>query len=202
MKTALFYEANKPFKLEERPIPEISNTEVLIRVRRCNICHTDIAIWKGSYPPRKKPPIILGHEIAGEVVEVGKEVKAFKRGDRVAVSPLISCGKCFYCRSGMDNLCDNSKTLGIDVDGGFREFINLPVENIFKFSSSVSYREAAFLEPLSVCYNAINKARIQSGDLVTLVGIGCLGIISLQILTRLKRVDVIAVDIDLSLIHI
>ena len=196
MKGAIFYMPNKPLKLENLPLPEITDSEILVKVKRCNICHTDVAIWRGEYSPRKRPPIILGHEIVGEVEEIGEKVRGFRKGDRIAISPLISCGKCFYCKMGKDNLCDFLKTIGIDTDGGFREFINLPSENAFKIPGQVSYEEAALLEPLSICHNAIEKAEIESENFVVLIGIGGLGMISLQILSRLKKANVIAVDVN------
>jgi 2-desacetyl-2-hydroxyethyl bacteriochlorophyllide A dehydrogenase len=164
-------------------------------VRRCNICHTDVAIQSGRYPPRKPLPLVLGHEISGEVIEVG-EATGIKRGDRVSISPIISCGHCFYCLSGNDNLCDHIKTLGIDMDGGFAEIISVPERNVFVLPDTIDLSEGSLIEPLSVCYRAVKVADVQIGDYVALFGCGTLGLIILQLLVNLRGANVIAIDID------
>ncbi|MGB9591702.1 MAG: alcohol dehydrogenase catalytic domain-containing protein, partial [Candidatus Kryptoniota bacterium] len=108
MKAIRYYGPNKPLKIEDVEVPKIVDDEVLVKVKAAGICHTDLHFLDGTLVPWKGSlPITLGHEIAGEIEEVGKKVKKFKKGDRVVVNNNKSCGKCEYCRAGMENLCDN-----------------------------------------------------------------------------------------------
>ncbi|MEM2110940.1 MAG: alcohol dehydrogenase catalytic domain-containing protein [Candidatus Bathyarchaeia archaeon] len=195
MKAAIFYEANKPLKVEDVQAPRINPSDVLVKIKKCGICHTDIAIWSGTFPPRKGPPLILGHEISGEIVNVGENVKNFNVGDRIAVDSFISCSKCFYCLTGNDNLCERGKRIGIDVDGGFAEFISIPEENAIKLPDEITFSEAALLEPMSICYRAVKVANVQIEDVVALFGLGGLGLITLQLLAKLRGAKVIAIDV-------
>lgn len=194
MLAALFQKANMPLEIKEVGRPTCSSSEVLVKIENCGICHTDISIYSGRYPARKASPLILGHEIAGKVEEIGGEVKNLEKGDRVSVSPLITCGECFYCSRGLSNLCCNAKNLGIDVDGGFAEYISVPKENIFELPSQVSLKEGSLMEPTSVCLRAVQKLQTENGDNVALFGVGGLGSIILQLLVNIYGVRVIAID--------
>lgn len=197
MKAAMFYNPNEPLIIEDIMDPKIDSTEVLVAVKVCGICHTDVAIIKGIYPPRKKPPLILGHEIAGEVVEVGSEVKKFRVGDRVVVQSSISCGNCYFCLIGRDNICNKVKAIGIDLNGGYAEYISVPERNLFKLPKKISYEEGAIIsDALSTPYHAVSVAKLKMGATVVIYGAGGLGLNAVQIATKLRGANVIAVDID------
>jgi len=197
MRAAVFHGPNKPLIIEDVKTPKVDSTEVLVAVKICGICHTDLAIMEGVYPPRKGPPIILGHEIAGEVVETGVEVKKIKKGDRVVVQSCISCGSCCYCLKGRDNICENVKTIGIDRDGGYAEYVNVPERNLFKLPEEISYEEGVVIsDALSTAYHAVRIAKVEMGESVAIYGIGGLGINAVQIAAKLRGAKVIAVDID------
>jgi threonine 3-dehydrogenase len=115
-------------------IPEIGKNDVLIKVRACSICGSDVHIydWDSPFSERIKPPRTIGHEIAGDVVEIGKNVTSVQVGDYVSAESHIACGKCPQCRNGRPHICDNMKILGIDVDGGFAEYVSIPERNAWK----------------------------------------------------------------------
>ncbi len=199
MKAAVFYSPNKSLVIEDVEEPKIDSKDVLIAVKICGICHTDIAIIKGIYPSRKKPPFILGHEIAGEVVKVGSKVKKFKSGDRVVVQSSISCGSCYLCLIGRDNICNKVKTIGIDLNGGYAEYISVPERNLFKLPKEISYEEGAVIsDALSTSYHAISTAQLEMNETVVIFGMGGLGLNAVQVAAKLRGVKVIAVDIDNS----
>jgi 2-desacetyl-2-hydroxyethyl bacteriochlorophyllide A dehydrogenase len=196
MKAAIFYSPDRPLNIEEVEKPKIAPTEVLVAVKVCGICHTDVAMIRGIYPPRKKPPFILGHEISGEVVEVGSEVKRIKIGDRVVVQASISCGNCYFCLIGRDNICAETETIGIDRDGGYAEYVSVPERNVFKLPQQISYEEGAVIsDALSTPYHAIETAQLEMNDTVVIFGMGGLGLNAVQVATKLRGANVIAVDI-------
>lgn len=197
MRAAVFYTPNKPLSIEDVNEPKIDSTDAIVAVKICGICHTDIAIMKGIYPPRKKPPLILGHEIAGEVVEIGPEVKRLRKGHRVTVQSSISCGRCYFCLSGRDNICNNVKIIGIDVNGGYAEYVSVPERNLFRLPEEISYREGAVIsDALSTPYHAVRTAQVEMGESIVIYGVGGLGINAVQIAAKLRGAKVIAVDID------
>jgi len=197
MKAAIFYSPNRALSIEEVAKPKIAPTEVLVAVKVCGICHTDVAMIRGIYPPRKKPPFILGHEIAGEVVEVGSEVKRIKVGDRIVVQSSISCGECSFCLVGRDNICAKAETIGIDRNGGYAEYVSVPERNVFKLPEEISYEEGAVIsDALSTPYHAVETAQLEMNDTVVIFGMGGLGLNAVQVATKLRGAKVIAVDID------
>jgi len=190
LKAALLYGPGD-FRIEEIPKHHVEGDEVLIRVKACGVCPGDLRPYlgiKSLWPP--KYPLLLGHEVAGVVEEVGESVKWVNVGDRVAVDMIIRCGKCHYCLIGKDNLCERR---GAFI-GGFAEYTKAPERNVFKIPSSLSFEEATLAEPLACCINSIEKLDVHYGDNVVIIGAGPLGLLHLQLL-KLKGANVIVSEI-------
>lgn len=179
-------------KLEVRDVEEPSikeEMEVKIKVGACAICATDIKVYRFGHR-LIKPPRIVGHELSGEVVEVGKGVKGISVGDRVAVAPAVPCGECYYCRRGMQNMCDDLTAIGYLYDGGFAEYMIVPSRAVMngcvnKIHPWVSYEEAAIAEPLACVINAQEISGVGLGHTVVVLGAGPLGCLHIQ-LARIK----------------
>jgi 2-desacetyl-2-hydroxyethyl bacteriochlorophyllide A dehydrogenase len=193
MKAMRFYEAGKPLKLEDLPKPTISSNEVLINVKAVGICGSDIHIIHGE--TSTPTPIILGHEIAGVISEVGNNVKTFNVGDRVCVDSIIFCGNCVNCMSGRDNICRKWALYGIHTDGGMAEYVKVREINCIKLPENVSFEEGAIAtDAIATPYHAIKRAKISVSDFVVIYGCGGLGIHAVQ-LANLCGAKVVAVDV-------
>ena len=185
----------EPLKAEvvDVEVPKILPTEVLVKVKACGICGTDIHIYKGEHLARY--PIIPGHEISGEVVAVGEKVNNFEVGDRVAINPNIYCGKCYYCRRGDVHFCEKWIAIGVGRAGGFAEYVRVPESNIHKVPEELSFEEAALTEPVACCLRGQDLIDIKLGDSVLIYGLGPIGLIHLQ-LAKLRGASlVIGVEI-------
>jgi len=178
MKAVLF---EKPHHLTvtRKPLRGIRNDELMIDVAACGVCGTDLHIVDGS--SRSSPPVILGHEYAGTITDVGPAVHGYSVGEAVAVDPNISCGSCFYCRRGEVHLCENLRALGVDVDGGMAESCIVPAGQVYRLPKSLPLEKAVFVEPLSCVVHGIDRARIRSGDNVVVLGGGTVGLLVLQL---------------------
>src|SRR6202050_1970689 len=185
--------------VESVPIPEISEGELLFRVAACGICGTDI---KKIHHGFVKPPQILGHELAGTVVEVGRGVKKFKAGGRVGSFHHIACGACCYCEDTLFSQCAGYKktgrTAGFDPNGGgFAEYVRampwIVERGIIALPGDVSFAEATFVEPVNTCLKAVRKARIAAGEQVLVIGQGPIGML-LMILAQYEGAEVYASD--------
>ncbi|MCD6156342.1 MAG: alcohol dehydrogenase catalytic domain-containing protein [Candidatus Atribacteria bacterium] len=189
MKAWVFYEPNR-MELEEVPVPKPAPDEVLIRVRCCGICGSDVAYFYGMSPletPTGKGPLILGHEFSGEVVEVGDiptQKDLFKPGDKVTANPVQYCNACEVCYKGFVNLCENKKVLGVSTNGGFAEFVVSNYNHVYKLPESVSFEAGAFVEPLANAVYGIKNLEIGLGDDVVVFGPGPIG---LSIVALAKR---------------
>jgi len=189
MKAQVFYEAEK-MTLEERPVPEPADTDVLVKVRNVGICGSDISYYYGLSPvdtPTGKGPIILGHEFTGDVVEVGSipaSLGLFNKGDRVVVNPVQHCNACYACAAGETHNCANLNVPGVSADGGFAEFCRSHYTGLFKLPESVSYAAGAFIEPLACAVNAMRKLQIDLGQLVLIFGPGPMGQMMIQMARR------------------
>jgi len=185
MKAAIF-EPDKGIKVAERAKPEVGEGEVRVRVGRCGVCMTDVHITKGGFSVSE--PVVLGHEFSGVVDELGPGVDWLDTGDRVAANPIISCGRCSYCRDGRTNFCKNAIVLGGAgdniIDGGFQEYSVVPHKNLGKFDKSTSFEEAAFAEPLACAIRGVKRLKVNVSDEVLLIGAGPMGLLLLQLLTR------------------
>lgn len=178
MKAAQF---NKPHDLQvvDRPLRALSSDEVLVQIAACGVCGTDVHIFAGEAHAR--PPVILGHEFAGTIIEAGNQVRELRSGDHVAVDPNIACGGCYYCRRGQVNFCENLRALGVDIDGGFAEFAIAPAKQCYKLPEDFPLELGAFAEPLSCCLRGLERAAIQPGQSVAIVGAGNIGLLMLQL---------------------
>lgn len=165
--------------LVERQMPAVGSKDVLIKVMACGICGTDIHILKGE--SMSTPPVVLGHEFAGEVVGIGEQVTTVGVGDRVCIDPNVFCGTCYYCRNGKEHLCENLKAIGVDVDGGFAQYCAVPHTHVYRLPDNVSYREGAMVEPVACCLRGIDRAGIRPGDEVAVLGGGPIGLILAQL---------------------
>jgi len=180
MKAAVFY-GTGDLRIEERAVPQVGPGQVLVRVAACGICGTDRHIYHGEFAT--EPPVIIGHEFAGQVIEVGTGVDELAPGDNVAIDPNIPCGICRPCRRGKIHLCENLRAIGVSQDGGFADLCLLPRAQCYNLPASVSPLAGAMTEPLSCCVRGIDQAGIQVGDTVAVIGGGAIG----QMLAQLAR---------------
>ncbi|MFH1073785.1 MAG: zinc-dependent alcohol dehydrogenase family protein [Candidatus Firestonebacteria bacterium] len=178
MKYALLHGV-EDLRIEEKPLPEIEDNKVLIKVKACGLCGTDMRAYSGKYPVEF--PYSPGHEYSGIVADTGKSVKHVKKGDRVAINPNHNCGYCYFCCRGLPHLCENLKSLKVKSNGGFAEYC-LVIENIIhKIPDSVSFKAATLIEPLSCSLHALDEAGIKNGDTVVIIGGGTMGLLNLML---------------------
>jgi len=173
-------------KIENIDIPSCNHADILIKVESCAICKTDVKMFHAGHRDLKLPRV-LGHEVAGTIVEAGKEVaEEFKVGDRVQVAPGLPCGSCPFCITGIPNMCDKMKIIGFHRDGGFAEYMLVPangVQNgcVNKLLPSLSFEEASLAEPIACCINALELCRVEPGDVVAIFGAGPIGHLCAQL---------------------
>lgn len=185
MKAQVFYEKEN-MKLEEVEIPEVTDIDVLVKVKNVGICGSDISYYFGLSPvgtETGKGPIILGHEFTGEVVEVGRvpeKLGLFSKGDRVVVNPVQHCNACYSCAQGKTNVCTNLNVPGVTVDGGFAQYSVSRYTGLFKLPDDVSYAAGAFTEPLACVVYAMKKLQIEPGHFVAIFGPGPMGQMMIQ----------------------
>ncbi|PKM51630.1 MAG: alcohol dehydrogenase [Firmicutes bacterium HGW-Firmicutes-7] len=178
MKAAFVVEKEK-VEIRDIEIPKIKNDEVLIKVKTVGVCGSDLHLFKGTHPFRK-PPAILGHEVAGDIIEVGSNVKNLKIGDKVTVEPHIGCGECEFCKQDLINLCISKKTPGTPSwNGTFAEYFNAPEKVVHKINDKISYEMATLVEPLAVAVHAINRITVKEKDTLVILGSGTIGLLTL-----------------------
>ncbi len=175
-------------------LKEPGNNEVLIKVRACGICGTDIHMFKGDVKLAEYP-IVPGHEFSGEVISVGNNVKDFSEGDRVAVDPNIACGGCYYCKMGMPNFCENWRAIGIHLQGACAEYVLVPQSNVYKMPENLSFEEAAFTEPVSCCVHGQDLLNLKGGESIAIFGLGPIGLIHAQLAKGKGASNIIGVDV-------
>ena len=191
MKSAVFY-GEHDIRIEERKMPEIGDNDVLIRVKVCGICGTDVHIFEGDPGAAEvTPPTILGHEFSGEVEAVGRLVTRFQKGDRVCVDPNCYCGKCDFCRDGIAHYCTDMKGYGTTVNGGFAEYCAVDQRQVYRLGEHTTFEQGAMTEPVACCLHGIDMCEIEPGHRVVIIGGGMIGLIMLQ-LARLKGAAMIA----------
>lgn len=184
MKAAVL-EGTKQMKVMEWSYQSPSAKEVSVKVKSCGICGTDQHIYHGHPGSADvQPPIVLGHELAGEIVEVGAEVSSFKKGDRVSIDPNIYCGTCEYCRSNRAHLCSHLQAVGVTRDGGMGEFCVVPEANCYKIPDQMSFEEAALVEPLGCVLHGFKKVQLSSLSKVLIIGGGFIGQLFLQLVKQ------------------
>lgn len=173
-------------------MPHAGPGEVIVKNMVCGVCGTDVHIKNGEPGSADvNPPVVLGHEYSGEVVEVGEGVASLKPGDHVTVDPNIYCGKCEHCRNGKKQLCESMQAVGVTRDGGFAEYSVVPEAQAFKLAESVSWEAGAMAEPLACCLHGIDLAGIKPGQTVCVIGGGAIGLIMLQLAKRSGAANVI-----------
>lgn len=193
MKVAVYY-SNSDVRIEERPVPSIGNGEILVRMMASGICGTDVMEWYRQ----QKAPRVLGHEMAGEIAEIGRNVADFKIGDRVFVSHHVPCYACAYCAAGNFTACDFLHN-GNYEPGGFSEYIRVPKQNVksgtLLLPHTMTYEEAAMIEPLACAVLGHNKLGVNKGQTVLVLGSGISGLLHIR-MAKLKGAKVIATDIN------
>jgi L-iditol 2-dehydrogenase len=194
MRVAMWY-SNRDVRVEERPIPRIGPGELLVRVEACGICGSDVMEWYRL----DRAPLVLGHEIGGQVVAAGEGVARYKEGDRVTAAHHVPCNTCHYCLSGHHTVCDTLRRTNFDP-GGLAEYVRLPAINVdrgvFLLPDEVSYQEATLVEPLACVVRAQRVAKVQLGQSLLVIGSGIAGLLHIQ-LARISGVGrIIAIDIN------
>lgn len=205
MKAALWY-ARNDIRVETFPDPTPGPEDVILKVEYCGICGTDLEEYRYGpiLIPTGKPnpltgvqaPLILGHEFIGEVVAVGKNVKKYKIGDRLAPDVLITCGECYWCKRHQLTLCDHLAALGLSGHGGLAQYCRTPISMCIKVPDSLRPDHAALAEPLSVAVRAVRKGRVQLGDVVAIFGGGTIGLLALQVARHSGAAAVYLVEPD------
>jgi L-iditol 2-dehydrogenase len=194
MRVAMYYN-NRDVRLEQVPVPKIGPGELLIKTRASGICGSDLMEWYRI----KKAPLVLGHEITGEVAEVGAGVAGFNVGDRVFSSHHVPCGECRYCVAGHQSVCDLLRTTHFDP-GGFAEYIRVPEINVklgtLRIPDSMTFDEGSFIEPLACVVRAQRFAGVGTGQTVLVIGSGISGLLHIQLARARGAARIIATDIS------
>lgn len=198
MKCMVLQEFNAPLVAEERAIPRPGPQDAILKMGACGLCRTDLKLWHGTHPALKQLPLVPGHEIAGEVVEVGAQVSRDWLGQQAVVYCYLSCGECEFCRAGSEILCPHVKgQIGFNRDGGFAEYVKVPADNLFCVPRHVALEDAAIVtDAIATPYRALTtKAELRPGQTVVVIGAGGLGVHAIQI-ARVLGAKVLALDIN------
>lgn len=176
MQAAVLY-GKEDVKVESVAVPRIGPHDVLVRVKAALTCGTDVKVFRRGYHARMiQPPALFGHELAGDVVAVGGEVRKFREGDRVVAANSAPCGDCYYCRKDLENLCDDL----LFNNGAYAEFIRIPAriveKNTYKVPNQVDYQDAALAEPLACVLRGLEESNVRAGDTVVVIGLGPIGL--------------------------
>lgn len=196
---ALLLTAPSHLELVDFPDPVPGDGDVVVRVRACGICGSDIHGWDGS-TGRRRPPLIMGHEASGEVVATGPRVTAFRAGDRVTFDSTIYCGECRFCRSGAVNLCENRRVVGVSPaeykqHGAFAEKVVVPERILYRLPDALPFDQAAMVEPVSIAVHAVKRTAIAPGSTTVVIGSGMIGLLVIQALRWAGAKNVVAVDL-------
>lgn len=183
----------------EKPLIK-SDDEVLISVKACGICGSDVHGMDGS-TGRRIPPIVMGHEASGVIAEIGENVTEWKPGDNVTFDSTIWCGNCYFCRHGQINLCDNRRVAGVSCEeyrqnGAFAEYVVVPQHILYRLPEGITFEQAAMVEALSIAFHAVKRTPISLNDTAVVVGAGMIGLLVIQSLRNASCGNIIAVDID------
>jgi len=208
MKALVLREYNR-LAYEDVPAPQPAPGEVLVAVKACGICGSDVHGMDGS-TGRRRPPIIMGHEAAGVIAEIGDNVKDWKAGDRVTFDSTIYCGQCEFCRQGEINLCDRRRVLGVSCEeyrqnGAMAEYVVVPERILYRLRAELAFEHAALIEPFSIAVHAVGRAGIQrtseppeggTTNAVVVIGAGMIGLAVIQVLRAAGLQRLIVVDIS------
>lgn len=182
------------YEIREVPIPEPGDNEVLIQMKAAGVCGSDLHIYKGENP-LSTYPLVPGHENAGIVAKIGKNVTNVQPGDHVVVDLVITCGTCWQCTHGRENVCEHVLVRGSGTDGGWREYFTAPQDDVYKIDSSIPWKNAALIEPIAIGAHCTKRGRVQPDDVVFILGTGTIGTIILQA-CKVIGATVICCDID------
>ena len=202
MKALLLSEPSKLDVTTDMPRPVPGPREVLIRIAACGICGSDVHGYDGS-SGRRIPPLVMGHEAAGTVAEIGEGVRQFTVGDRVTFDSTVYCGECDYCRIGEVNLCDNRQVVGVSCGdyrrhGAFAEYVVVPERIVYRLPNELGFAEAAMLEAVSVALHAVREAGLRGGEIALVIGSGMIGLLTLQAARAAGCSRVYIADVDSS----
>lgn len=197
---ALLLSSYNQLDLVNMPVPEPRDDELLIRIKACGICGSDVHGYDGS-TGRRLPPLVMGHEAAGIVESVGKAVSDFRPGDRVTFDSTVYCTACFYCLRGQANLCDNREVIGVSTPtfrrmGAFAEFVTVPARIAYRLPDNLPFTHAAMIEAVSVAVHAASLTPIALDDAVVVVGAGMIGLLTLQAVRLSGAGKILVVDVD------
>lgn len=197
---ALLLTKYKRFEYTDVPMPEYGSDEVLVEVKACGICGSDVHGMDGS-SGRRIPPIVMGHEASGIIAEVGEAVTGWKPGDRVTFDSTVYCGDCWFCRRGDIHLCDNRRVLGVSCaeyrrHGAYAEYVAVPQRILYSVPDEIGFEQAALSEPLSIAVHAVNRTPISIGDTAIVAGTGMIGLLVVQVLKAAGCGTIVAVDLD------
>lgn len=197
---ALLLSEYKMLSVVDMPTPEVGDEDVLVRVRACGICGSDIHGYDGS-TGRRIPPLVMGHEAAGVIERVGRGVRGFAAGERVTFDSTVSCGSCDFCRRGQINLCDHRTVLGVSCGdyrrhGALAEYVAVPSRILYTLPDSLPFEHAALIEAVSIAVHAVNRHRPAPDDTVVVVGSGMIGLLTVQVLAARGSRNIVAVDVD------
>lgn len=157
--------------------PTLTPGNAVIRVRSLGICGSDVTAFKGLNPTMIFPRI-MGHEVAGEIVEIGENSRDFQVGDKVSVEPYFYCGECYACRKGIFNNCENLNVLGVRMEGAMAEYISHPVKYLHKIPDDMNWEDAAVVEPLSISLHGVHRTDVHGGEFVAISGAGTIGLLA------------------------
>lgn len=181
MKSAIFY-GKHDLRVEDYKMPQVGIKDVLIQVKACGVCGTDVHIFEGDKGAAEvTPPTILGHEFSGVIVEVGTEVKNYKIGDRVCIDPNCYCGSCESCRNGVVHYCEHMIGYGTTVNGGFAEYCVVNEKQVYQLGENTTFEQGAMTEPVACCLHGIDMCEIQPGHQVVVIGGGMIGLLMMQL---------------------
>jgi len=197
---ALVLESYNNLVYRDVPEPEIEGDEVLVRVKACGICGSDVHGMDGS-TGRRIPPLVMGHEASGVIELTGSGVGGYSEGDCVTFDSTIYCGVCGYCRQGLVNLCDNRRVLGVACDeysrdGAFAEYVAVPERILYRLPEGLSFERAAMVEPLSIAFHAVELADLSLNESAVVIGAGIIGLFVVQLLRAAGCGRIVAVDVD------
>ena len=202
MKAIRFIGIKQPLQMQEIPIPEIGERDILVKVKAAGICHSD-AHYRAGISPVRPIPLTLGHEVAGIVEKIGAQVSSVKIGDRVALHYNISCGDCYHCSTGNDQFCEKVLMLGHYTNGGYAEYISVPARNAIPLPDEIPFEQGATLMCASAtAFHALRKSRLKGGERVAIFGVGGLGQSAVQLAKAFGAIEVYAVDINEDKLHL
>lgn len=199
---SLLLSAYSHLEITDLPLPPVGAQEVLVRVQACGICGSDVHGYDGA-SGRRIPPIVMGHEAAGIVAAVGKDLTGFSAGDRVTFDSTVYCGECSFCAKGDVNLCDKREVIGVSCadyrrQGAFAEYVTVPARILYRLPDTITFAEAAMLEAVSVALHAVRLSQVVGGETALVIGAGMIGLLTLQAAKAAGCARVMIADVDAS----